>query len=153
MNFEQKVKELMEHIDLLVDRFVVNERSTMENSCDTITHQEGNVISTVGRHGPSMMSDIADRLSLSLSSVTGIVDKLVEKKLVERERSEEDRRIVRVVLTAEGQEVVKSCSEGHLKIGRGMLGALNDVEQDALLGLFRKISGTIQKIQEVSTSR
>ena len=44
-------------------------------------------------------------IHLSLSSVTGIVDKLEEKALLRRDRSHEDRRIVQAGLTEEGRRM------------------------------------------------
>jgi DNA-binding MarR family transcriptional regulator len=57
----------------------------------------------VGRLGAPTMGDLAQHLDLSPSTVTGLVDALVERGLVERQEDAEDRRIVRVGLTAEGR--------------------------------------------------
>jgi DNA-binding MarR family transcriptional regulator len=50
-------------------------------------------------------TDIAYLLGLEKHSITTVVDKLVARKLVRRDRSEEDRRVVNLKLTPKGQEL------------------------------------------------
>jgi DNA-binding MarR family transcriptional regulator len=114
------------------------------NVFNTFSPQEFHVLMIVGQTGHCIMSDIADKVQLSLSSITGIVDKLEAKKIMRRNRSGEDRRIVEVVLTDEGREVYKTAMEGHLEFVRSLLNALNPHEQDVFLSLFRKIAEVLK---------
>ena len=52
------------------------------------------------------MSELAERIQQSSATMTGIVDRLVEKGWVTRRRSEEDRRAVFVSLTTEGIDIL-----------------------------------------------
>ena len=54
------------------------------------------------------MSDLANKVVLSRSNLTRLVDRLEDAGLVERERSEEDRRGAYAVLTESGQAVRRS---------------------------------------------
>ena len=54
--------------------------------------------------GPARMGNIAAYLSTSLSSATSMIDRLVEKNLVERAADTSDRRVVTCQLTAKGTE-------------------------------------------------
>src|SRR5215475_6936405 len=58
--------------------------------------QELRVVEFIGNEGPKMMRELAEYLALAVNSVTSIVDGLEHKGLVRRQRSEEDRRVVRV---------------------------------------------------------
>jgi DNA-binding MarR family transcriptional regulator len=53
------------------------------------------------------VTEIADNVDLSPSTVVGIVDRLEEKALVVRERDTKDRRVVFVKPTKAGKELVK----------------------------------------------
>ncbi len=53
--------------------------------------------------GAPSMTDLSDALQLQPSTVTALMDGLVERELVERQEDAEDRRIVRVALTTEGK--------------------------------------------------
>jgi DNA-binding MarR family transcriptional regulator len=145
--FEEKAKELAEHLDLLTCQFVLAQHHSNSNACENLSRQEIKVIDTVGKgkSGSYTMSEIADRVALSMSSVTGIVDKLVAKKLVRREHANDDRRIVRVELTPDGRKMYEKALESRIKVGRYILDSLDETEQETLLGLFRKISRKIME--------
>ena len=53
--------------------------------------------------GPCTMHALAGELRLHGSTATGLADQLMRRGLVVRRRSREDRRVVRVALTAKGR--------------------------------------------------
>lgn len=57
--------------------------------------------------GPQKAADLADTLSVTSGAVTGLADKLIAKRLVNRQRSEEDRRVVYLRITEEGKETLE----------------------------------------------
>ena len=57
--------------------------------------------------GPVSMGELADTLGTGVSTVTGIIDRLVDHNLVAREEDPRDRRIVVGRLTAQGLQVVE----------------------------------------------
>lgn len=85
------------------------------------------------------MSAIAGHLGQAVSTVTGLVDRLVQKGLAMRERPEEDRRTVKVQLTDKGHELHKWDFEEHVQYCQGVLQALNAEDQETLMVLMRKI--------------
>ena len=58
------------------------------------------------RRGTQSMGQLARPLGVKLSTVTGIVDRLVERQLVIREEDPHDRRLVVTRLTNEGHQIV-----------------------------------------------
>ncbi|MEA2536433.1 MAG: hypothetical protein QOF11_667 [Chloroflexota bacterium] len=56
--------------------------------------------------GELPMSRLAEVLDVSLSNATGLIDRMVERGLIERIRPEDDRRVVLVGLTAAGRAVL-----------------------------------------------
>ncbi len=64
--------------------------------------------------GPQRMGNIAAFLGSILSSATSLIDRLVEKGLVERMPDPSDRRVVVCALTPQGQEAI----EQFWRIGR-----------------------------------
>lgn len=78
------------------------------------------------------MSDLSRELQLPPSSVTGIVDRLVTLGKVQRESDPEDRRVVRVALTAKGRhDRDRYRRHRRERLGRA-LAALGDEELRAL---------------------
>ena len=59
------------------------------------------------------VGSIADQLGVRMSTVTHLLNDVEERGLVRRERSSEDRRVVRLVVTARGSKLLARI-EGHL---------------------------------------
>ena len=143
MTLENKTREISDCMHAIMAETQLNDKKLM-SVFNAFSPPEFHVMMTVGHMGHCIMSDIAGRMQLSLSSITGIVDKLEAKKIVRRDRSAQDRRIVQVVLTDEGLKVHKTAMEGHLEFVRNLLKTLNPHEQDVFLALFRKIAEVIK---------
>ncbi|OGS00519.1 MAG: hypothetical protein A3G41_06675 [Elusimicrobia bacterium RIFCSPLOWO2_12_FULL_59_9] len=144
---EKKACELVDYLQVVMGEARGTDKKN-RSICDILSPQEIQVLLTVGRQGPCTMSEIADSIQLSLSSVTGIVDKLEEKKLARRGRSSEDRRIVQAELMNEGRRLHKLALEGHIQFAHNMLKALDGEEQDFLVKLFRKVAAAIQSAKK-----
>ncbi len=142
MNLEERARKLTDHLQTVMEEA---ESVDKKNSAvrEKLSWQEIRVLRAAGRQEGCTMSGLADAICLSLSSATGLIDRLVDKKLIKRDRSSADRRVVQVVLTDEGRELHEEAMAGPVEFSRGLLKGLNAEEQDALLGLFRKISDRI----------
>jgi DNA-binding MarR family transcriptional regulator len=92
-----------------------------------------NVISVLEADGPQPMRALAEALDVSQASATGIVDRMEQRGLVERRRDEEDRRIVRVILTDEGRKLVEGVAHERQEHMRTLLEELTDDELQAFL--------------------
>ncbi len=144
MNLEDRARRLTDHLQTVMEEA---ENADKKNTAvrEKLTWQEVRVLRAVGRQECCPMSGLADMICLSLSSATGLIDRLVSKKLVKRDRSSEDRRVVQVELTEQGRELNEEAMAGPVEFARGMLKGLNADEQDALVSLFGKISERIKK--------
>jgi DNA-binding MarR family transcriptional regulator len=140
IGIKDRERELMDYLDKIVQRIML----TQEQTVYMCTKREMRIIENLGKRGLMMMSELAEHSTLSLSTVTGIVDSLVAKNLVSRVRSDADRRVVRVELTSEGRKMYDISLEFRLKLVRSMLTSLNKNEQDQFMSLFRKIAEKVQ---------
>ena len=91
-------------------------------------------------HAPRRMSDLAECAQTSQASLTGIVDRLEERGLVERARTAEDRRVVEVALTARGREQMDRSNAAMLGRIAEVLEPLSVTERRQFLALLRKIT-------------
>jgi MarR family transcriptional regulator, organic hydroperoxide resistance regulator len=88
-------------------------------------------------HEPRPMGELAKFLFCDNSNVTGIVDRLEERGLVERRPAEHDRRVKLIELTDEGQRVRR---EMELRISEPPeeLASLPQPDQVALRNILRR---------------
>lgn len=76
---------------------------------------------TIEEAGVVSMGDVAQRMHLHMSTVTGIIDRLEAAKLVTRERSAEDARVTELRLTPKGQTILARTPEPpRSKAARGL---------------------------------
>jgi DNA-binding MarR family transcriptional regulator len=89
---------------------------------------------------PMSMGTAAEALRCDASNLTGIVDRLEKRGLVERRTLATDRRVKELVLTDAGREVLGQLEE--LVTAAPGLSDLAGDEQDALIGLLRRALGS-----------
>ncbi len=61
------------------------------------------------RQGEIKAGDLAAELFLPQSTMTGIIDKMIRKGIVQRNRSEEDRRVVMITLNPDFKRISDGC--------------------------------------------
>lgn len=64
-----------------------------------LTGPQGMVVGLLFRMGPLKISEISQHMGLSMSTVSGILDRLERDNIVYREKSETDGRVILVKLT------------------------------------------------------
>jgi len=65
------------------------------------------ILSTLNNKEAMRMNELAQTLGLSKANVTGLVDRMVRSRLLERMRSDEDRRVVYVTLSQRGKRIAQ----------------------------------------------
>ena len=94
-------------------------------------------------------SALADRLQVSRPSITGLVDGLVKRGLVERRPSPDDRRRIDHVLTAAGRAALRNADERADTRLRNVLAEVPaDVADDVLDSLTRLHAALDARLQE-----
>ena len=88
-------------------------------------------------HEPRPMGELAKFLACDNSNVTGIVDRLEERGLVERRSAEHDRRVKLIVLTDEGQRVRREIERRITEPPR-VIAELPKQDQVALRDILRR---------------
>ena len=98
-----------------------------------LTAPQGMLIGVLARNKKMKVSDLSEQLQLSNSTVSGIIDRLEKQGLVERTRSDEDRRIVYVSITKKTEEEVMEPYKYAEKKLEEILGNASEKELDEIL--------------------
>jgi DNA-binding MarR family transcriptional regulator len=96
------------------------------------------------RRGGVTMSDLAADLGAPLSTATGIGGRLARRGLVKRDRDSDDRRVIRVRLTAKGRALAGRLREHVDGLALRVQKALTEEELAQLLVLARKVAKIFQ---------
>ncbi len=102
--------------------------------------------------GACKMSDLAEATHQSAASLTGVVDRLLEKQLVERTRDGRDRRQVMVLVTSRGCQLIAEIKQARHDQMQAALAHLNVQDIDLLLGLLDSVlAGMLRIVERVET--
>ncbi len=99
-------------------------------------------------HGAQTMSEVADGLEVTTPAVTGLVDKLEKRGMVERVRDQQDRRVVRVCLAPHAQQMAEEHLTERRRQVRAVLDTLAPEEQLTFIKTFRLLVQTLYPKQE-----
>lgn len=102
-------------------------------------------LESISKQKELTMSKLAKNLGVGFSTATSIIDRLIEKKLVNRERNHGDRRVVKVSLSKRGKEIVSAYQEQKKKSFKKMIEVLTESEQEIFVLVLEKIANEIQK--------
>lgn len=106
-----------------------------------LTAQQYNVLRILrgaGQHGLPTL-DIVDRMVERTPGITRLIDRLVKKGLVERERSEQDRRQVWCHITREGMQMLRRLDKPIEVLDAHALDPLNREEVRQLIRLLDRV--------------
>jgi len=87
-----------------------------------------------------LMKEVADFLAITPPSATSLVKTLSEAGLVSRLAEKDDRRIVRIVITKKGEDILNKWQKKVADNMRQRLEQLSQKEQDDLMKILTKLS-------------
>jgi DNA-binding MarR family transcriptional regulator len=102
------------------------------------------VLWLLDNHGELPMSRLAELLAVSPSNSSGLIDRMVERQLVERRRVQDDRRLVVVGIGAEGSRLLRELEEVHHDGLRRALRRLEPQRLAAVLTAFSDFRAAIE---------
>lgn len=97
------------------------------------------------RYKTANMTEISEYINAPLNTTTGVVGRLEKKSMVDRVRSDEDRRIVQIVLTDKAKEFINSEKEIIEYYFRKLYDSLTDEEKNAAFSIFRKVADVLHR--------
>jgi DNA-binding MarR family transcriptional regulator len=102
-----------------------------------------NVLDVLRRHGPSSCSQtgLAQQLLQSESNLSTLLDRMKKDGLISRVRSESDRRVTRVALTAAGSDALERADDARARAAASVLQVFDEHSHAALcqaLGLLQR---------------
>ena len=100
------------------------------------------ILEALYHKGPLLLREVKEKILISGGGVTYVVDKLVEKGLVERRACSEDRRATYAALTPEGEALIGRIFPEHARCLAHALSGLTPDEKDAATALLKRLGTT-----------
>jgi DNA-binding MarR family transcriptional regulator len=117
-----------------------------------LTGPQLTVVKLLETIGDLSLTELSEKIRAQNSTVTGIIDRMEREGLVLRERSKEDRRVVKIRLTPKGMDLARDVPVEPMVIFRTALESLSKDEMQDLLKILLKVSRRVKAIvrKEVS---
>ncbi len=138
-NIERQSGQLLGYLDALFRRLVVS-RQPADDPMRECSREDIRALMVLRSSGRSIMTDFAAELGVPLSTATHAIDRLVQKGLVMRLRSERDRRVVQVEMSRQGLALQTALRARHQAMARSWLAPLSPAERETFLDLMAKIA-------------
>lgn len=138
-------------VELVVNLFytydVIHTRLAREAEREGLSTAAFNVLMILSRYGEGgcPMHELGELLLVSRANVTGLVDCLERRNLVERTASEEDRRVRLVRMTDAGAGLLEGILPRHYGEVRASLQGLSVKEKSDLSKLLTKLRHGVQR--------
>jgi DNA-binding MarR family transcriptional regulator len=89
--------------------------------------------------GPRTPAELAEAAGVTRATMTGLVDTLERDGYVKREPDPDDRRMMSVRLTPQGEKFLRDFLPGHFKSIAALMSPLNEAERKTLVRLLGKV--------------
>ena len=110
------------------------------------------VLMLLDHHGPLPMTKLAASADVSLSNMTGIVDRMEQHGLVERVRDDRDRRLVLVRATATGSARCEEAEGLRREQLRRLVGTLDGPERTVVFEAAQALARGVARLEASEAS-
>jgi DNA-binding MarR family transcriptional regulator len=110
-----------------------------------LTSSQIKVLATFTERECYSMTELSQILSVTLPTMTAMIDRLIQSGLVKRERDERDRRVVLVRLTGDGKKVISNLMEIRKQEIEKVLRTLEHEEVEVFLGSIESVAQLLTK--------
>lgn len=126
-------------VQLFNDVIQIEEQSLRNGVLSDLSMTEIHTIEAIGMYDEKTMSEVAQTLKITVSTLTTAINKLIKKEYVERKRIEEDRRVVLIKLTKKGKLAFRLHERFHREMVNNAIEGLDLKEEEILISALNKI--------------
>lgn len=132
----------------VIERYITAEFTVMKHLFNEIgeaipnhlTIDQYQIMCVLHQRGQCTSTDLAAVFKVVKSSITAIINRLVDHGYVERTPAEEDRRVIELSLTEEGQMVYEQVDKQVQDIVSSYLIHFNETEVETFIGTYEKLA-------------
>ena len=139
--FDAQAREFHRQVIELVKKYQFRDRN--QTCCRGVSVSQCYVLEVLHERGPLTMNELAERMHLSISPVTRIVDRLVEKRLARREVDGHDRRIRLISLTSSGESTFRRAWKTVFQSEKDILRRFPEEHRDMLIDFLAKLNEAV----------
>lgn len=145
MSKQQYIDELFQSMNQLRKLFKSQTQESHEDKVATM--MQYSTLAFLKQHKNVPMREVASEFSLSKSSATQLVERLVNAGFVNRINDQDDRRIVRLTITSEGEQHLRDMKKRFRNKMEKILSKIPEQDLKELVRIHTELIETLQKEQ------
>ena len=132
-------------VSVFNDILTIEESELKKSQFNDLSITEMHTIEAIGMYKKKTSSEVAKELSITVGTLTVAINNLVKKGYVERLRSEDDRRVVKLGLTKKGKLLFRVHQHFHREMVKNILKGMEQEEEQALLRALKNLHDVLQE--------
>lgn len=132
-------------VSVFNDILTIEESELKKSQFNDLSITEMHTIEAIGMYKIKTSSEVAKELSITVGTLTVAINNLVKKGYVERLRSEDDRRVVKLGLTKKGKLLFRVHQHFHREMVKNILKGMEQEEEQALLRALKNLHDFLQE--------
>lgn len=130
------------------DILSIEETELQRSAFSDISIKEMHTIEAIGLYRKKTSGEVAKELMITVGTLTVAINNLVKKGYVERIRSEDDRRVVKLGLTKKGKLVYRVHQSFHRQMVKNILNDMDEVESGALVKALKNLHTYLERFKQ-----
>lgn len=129
-------------------RQIVKSNQGYEEACVAffgVTSSQGSTLLALPLKKTLRMNELSNGVGVDKSTMTRMVDQLLDKGLVYRRVDKEDRRLVHIGLTGQGQQLFTKLAKALKGFYKDSLGEIREDERAAIIGSLVTLNEAIDR--------
>lgn len=132
-------------VSVFNDILTIEESELKKSQFNDLSITEMHTIEAIGMYKKKTSSEVAKELSITVGTLTVAINNLVKKGYVERLRSEDDRRVVKLGLTKKGKLLFRVHQHFQREMVKNILKGMEQEEEQALLRALKNLHDFLQE--------
>ncbi|MEH7308088.1 MarR family winged helix-turn-helix transcriptional regulator [Neobacillus drentensis] len=121
----------------------IHDRVKEEMTKNKLGITEFSVLEVLYQKGKQTIQQIGNCILVSSGSMTYVIDKLEQRGLLSRHACPDDRRVIHVTLTEDGNEWMNDIMPKYHKLVNQMFDSLDSDEAETLVQLLKKVKNKV----------
>lgn len=134
-------------VSIFNDVLSIEENELKKSQFSDLTITEMHTIDAIGMYKKKTTTEVARELLVTVGTLTTSINRLVKKGYVERIRSEDDRRVVKLGLTKQGRLVFRIHQHFHHEMVKSAIKDLDADEQEVFLKALVNLYNYLEEIK------
>ena len=148
-DFNSQVSRFHNQIVELIKKYQFRDRN--RDICCGLSVSQCYVLETLRQSGPLSMNELADKMHLTISTITRVIQPLLAKSYLSRKEDNKDRRVRLISLTKDGEDFALRAWKSNIESEKVILGNFPEENREMLIEFLSQLNQAVSHWQSCNT--